>query len=379
MDFVLPPLTAADSMLLSGVVLYPDGRPAPLAEVGFGRDIIRAGMDGSFAFEDVLARDSLDTPLSAWLPGFQPARLERVGSRFAEDPGAAARLVLQFPGEAQTLQGTVLTASGQPAAGIHLNALSPTALDVSFLPLEARVGNRGREVVTDANGHFELPGLMSRSYRLRLWRPERMPLGVTEALQPGPTEHIIRLEAPRRQLRGRVRSPEGEPVAGAMVAIAFETYANGGGGSLWETSSPVRTDGEGRFTLDEAPASVGFVGVQSADGERSLHPVAGLSADGELDLVFRPERRMLEVRPQPELRATSFRVLDAGGRALEVEVHAGNRIEGRREVAATAPGTFPVCVLPLGAAAISFSSSEGEICRQEIPDSGSERVLMRGW
>lgn len=58
----------------------------------------------------------------------------------SDDPTAGRSVTLQFTAETRTLRGVVLGPNGAPLAGANVNVFDPTLLDITFTPLEGRLG-----------------------------------------------------------------------------------------------------------------------------------------------------------------------------------------------------------------------------------------------
>lgn len=121
----------------------------------------------------------------------------------------------------QSIRGVVVDASGKPAS--HVN------LDASLKPDPSQP--RGHQTTnvwgpeTDAQGRFELAGLLPGTYELSLntWRkPRATPAKPTLVEVPkGKDVTGLRIELPPSgELQGSVRDPKGQPIASAKVNVS---------------------------------------------------------------------------------------------------------------------------------------------------------------
>lgn len=322
-----------------GLVLRPDGMPAGGCRVALGRESQEADAEGRFAFEEVLVGEA--DALTAWALGYEPARVLRLPDAMRENRVVASSLVLRLGPKTRELRGQVVDARGLGIGAARIALEDPAQLAFSFTPLEARVGGRGRDVECDEEGRFTLAGLSARSYRLRAWTRDGLPLFAGRRV--GANAQDVRLVAEALEPRtGIVRDADGRPVAGLALAIEFRTFANASGtGSMSETSELTRSDAQGRFRFERMPRLAGALLMQIEDGVRVRFPIAGLPRTGKLELRYAPKEalRFVQILPHASAEAVGARVLDAKGAVVEVEVHAGHRTMRARELDLREAGT----------------------------------------
>lgn len=208
-----------------------------------------------------------------------------------------------------SVSGRPLTSSSQslpvspPIRGVVLDSSGKPRANVQVLPLPYG----GKPVVTDAAGHFEMPGPDQRREIFRLIArdeehnlaasldlPEKITGTVTITLQPGVT------------LKGRVLDHDGHPIKGAAVQpeissiTAGPTKVAGFGLSAFQPS-----DGEGRFEIKALPiqqeynvgvSAKGYgpkraeAGLMTEAGERKLKDIVLLTADWSVSGIVRDDR-----------------------------------------------------------------------------------------
>jgi protocatechuate 3,4-dioxygenase beta subunit len=135
----------------------------------------------------------------------------------------------------QSIRGEVVLADGKPAPKMHLSAsLKP---DPSQPRAHQTANVWGPE--TDAQGRFELAGLLPGTYELSVdsWgRPQATPAKPTIVEVPkGKDATGVRIELPATgEVRGSVRDQKGNPIGGAKIGASdgvhwqFETAADDG-------------------------------------------------------------------------------------------------------------------------------------------------------
>lgn len=219
---VPPPLT-----VVTGVVIDPQGNPAPFAQVSSASEPfeIRAVADQDGKFQ--LASDS--GPVLATHEQFGPSEPS------APRPGGSWQLRL---GPGGRLEGRVLDGQGRPVAGARVDI-------VGFRPAAgAPAGHRPvPSVVSDAAGAFAFSPLAPGTYDLRAIADGRVP-GTANAIAlsaNGRADADIHLPA-GALVRGRVTSKvDGKPIAGAQVVAGDPSSAAPGAAAV--------TDAEGRFEV----------------------------------------------------------------------------------------------------------------------------------
>jgi hypothetical protein len=254
------------STALAGRVFRHDGKPADGAYVAAGDAAARCDANGAFALAGEAAQHA--TRLQAVLPGAQPGELDLTG--LASEARQALEIVLGPP--ALALAGRVRDSEGRPVEGAFVWTPDgerfgnvPTEVgDITFMltfDLEGVIAGAGannqaggRRARTDAQGHFELTGLVARRYALYAQHPRTFELVGPLTVSAGADSAELAFAGEERQrVAGRVVTYSGEPVAGADVAV-LRTRAGERGASGPYPGSDVpslTTDSEGRFAFDE--------------------------------------------------------------------------------------------------------------------------------
>ena len=165
-------------------------------------------------------------------PGFSPAQRRDLVPALRAGAASSEPLVLRFTERTRTLRGVVLGEGGAPLGGVSVNVVDPTLLDVTFTPLEGRLGGWERGAIADEGGRFELGGLAGRGYRLRVWRPGTGFVFVTELIAP--KEQDVTVLVPRsafhREVRGRVVTEGGAGPCSVLVALTYPIHVTRSGG-----------------------------------------------------------------------------------------------------------------------------------------------------
>jgi Carboxypeptidase regulatory-like domain len=173
-------------------------------------------------------------------PGVEPDRRERVSEFRAEQdrslwrpdagPGPAEKRAEPEEATTRTVSGTVVLAGGNPLEGITVEALvkgEPTAT-----------------TRTDAEGRFELRGMVGRRIRIRI--SGETPDGVliqssTRTYARWGARDVEITAKPGAAIEGRVFGPDG------LALPDVEVFRGATRGNFWASGAPVRTDEEGRF------------------------------------------------------------------------------------------------------------------------------------
>lgn len=308
-----------------GTVRRADGSAAGGASVRLGQQATQARADGSFRLGCGSPFD--ETPLVAWLPGLQPAVLERFGERAraatdassAQDALGPIELVLGPP--ALALAGRLLDARGEPLAGWEVSLAEGTPLDAFRMPpelLEAQIARTPLPVLSDSEGAFRIAGLLARRYVVHAWERASLLSLRSEPVEAGRQDLELRLgpDAVRERLAGTVVSLGGLPLAGASVRVQMVVHqADFGSSSI--SGDAVRCDESGRFELRDVPREELIVSVGGPD----LIPQAFAIAAHEPDdgHVLRVAARChFRVAPADGEPWASFALEDADGHELQI-------------------------------------------------------------
>jgi hypothetical protein len=303
------------------------GAPAAGAWVTLGAKSAVTAADGTFALSRDGAQDAL--VITALLRGHRPARLAVEPDPATGAPAWPDWIELRLGAPPLSLAGRVVDERGEPRAGVQVWIDDPTPFgtvgddemrgQVEFLlAAEARpTGDPGdaywHNVTTDADGRFELGGLLDRNYRLRLLDAARQETLVTGPQRAG--DAGLRVAFPREPLgalRGRVVARDGAPLEGVALRLQCATF-----GGVWTQGASQRTGAAGRFAFEgvgNAALSLSIRGEGIVPEWRFLHDDA---RDHEHELLV--ERLChLKVELADPGRADGFRALTAGGQALNL-------------------------------------------------------------
>lgn len=355
---------------LRGRVLGADGAPVAGADVACGEAAAETDAHGEFALARAEVGDEL--MLAVVKRGQQPVRVER-------DP-AEDYVIVRLAGPALTLSGRVRFDDGEPVPGARVWVSDPTWFgNAAELGMDATCEGLTESTMTredvaslwsgnddadertqrfrspslpmwsfvraDAEGRFTLGGLAARDYTVRAMDERTLQLVTAGPFTAGSTG--LALELPRAALwprvAGRVLDTDGNPVAGASLAISTTglavdrgTYTTYRGESRGEEAV---TDAGGRFELADVP----FSATIAVTGDHIERTEFGSVRRGGLEQAISgaPEAVTIVVRHRFHLRidasatpglADSAVVLDAEGRTLWCDRIEGASTYGRQEI-----------------------------------------------
>lgn len=173
-----------------------------------------------------------------------------------------------------SIEGRVLTATGDPAPNVWVNAESQSAKDGAS-PLAGALSGARRRVLTDLEGRFNLAGLATdQRYTLRAVDP----YGAAVVRHEVATGHDVQLRLlATGSIAGVAIDTAGHPVT--EFTLRATNPATGSG------MTRTVLDGGGRFSISElAPGSIGL----------SVENSAGDTGEVELDLA--PGAQLTDVR-----------------------------------------------------------------------------------
>ena len=359
----------SDKPALRGIVLHADGSPAAGAGVYLGQDLTQSGDDGRFELLLSCCHDG--KPLVALLRGVQPAMIADFGK--SKTP-AQENIVLQLGAPTLAIRGRVVDAKSKPIARAHVQLFDGTAF--SNMQCYAEDANEGRSrvgVLTNAGGEFELGGLSERAYRILAWWDDSNVV-ISDPIPAGSTDVVLSFDASRNhaELRGRVVSRTGEPLAKVRVNAKVDSFRSKGWSSQ-HVFGAVTTDAAGEFTLLNVPREfaklgVSGMGIDTQSFELPADPAA------ELTLVAALRVRVeLEVADE---RVDRVHFLDAQGATVTVDVRRPGVISASDRVARE-KGSFPEFDL-LDSAVTAVLSAEGrELARAEIRLERTPKLRLR--
>ena len=367
-DLVCRPADASSIHDLRGIVLMPDGRRAAGAFVAAAQASTRANEDGEFRLERVALEET--SAIAAWMPGYAAVEEVRLLAALRSGRSMAQAIVLRLPGPARSLRGQIVDERGIGVAHAWIAIDDPALLADSFTPIESRVGEQDRALLSTAEGRFEIRGLGQRSYRLRIWSKDGVPLLVSADIPPTAQDVRLVIEDVGTRL-GRVVDVEGKGLAKARLALEFRTFANrSGAGTIEETALLTTCDDSGDFIIVGCPKRLGVLIVEAADGSRSRHPLAGLPTNGPLRLLH-VSRRFVQVLVDAELRGDVLEVVDAEGLPVDVRLHQDNTVRQASRMKQASTGEAWI-ELPPSSQAVQVLSAEGEVSARASlsPDGG---------
>jgi RNA polymerase sigma-70 factor (ECF subfamily) len=353
---------------LDGVVVDPAGAPVAGALVTMGVTSVVSDADGRFGL--LLRRAGWPTAIVAAKAGYLPGRLEiprSGGTRPADWP---SRVELRLGPKPLSTRGRVVDADGKGIAGAIVWATDPTRLGiVGIVPVQLEYLLAGGDVppqafrqqprfaddptkdwmfvdhatnavepsacwyfaTADAQGDFELPGLLPREYTLRALDVQS---GVTGDALPTPAGAWVEIRIARAhvwpELRGRVASLRGEPMPGCRVrlhVLAFGTDERVPGGRF---QGMALREGGGATTGDDGA----FV-LRDVGSEHAFLTISGdaiLPRDRQCKDIADPRRVVIEVEARCHVEvaltdpgeADQVAARDAAGNGVDLAVLRAN-------------------------------------------------------
>lgn len=201
---------------------------------------------------------------------------------------------------AQAIRGKVVDDKGEPIEGANVSASMKAGKD----PRARRSNSWGGR--TEADGIFEVEGLLPGEYELSLWHPDKprpdKPTEVT--LADGTDLDDVVLELPSGgHVTGVVRDEKGEPVGGVSVNVR---------GPRWGGNA--KTNDEGRFRLDDVAVGEYRIVAQRGWSEQMRAP--GATDDdtaGERIEIRADETTEIDLVVESQGGVITGRVLDEDG------------------------------------------------------------------
>lgn len=333
--------------VLRGVVVDEVGVGVPDAAVTY--DLLKTRTDAAGRF--YLDLTGLE-PLSSWL-GEEGARHDLTAVRAGYLPAVLRpdldergrpvwpeSVVLRPVRRALWIAGRVVDPTGEPLEGYVVYLPEAHLLDDHTIEGEI-AGDREEffhKTVTDAQGRFELEGLLERWYDVAALDPRTLCGGRLDRIEAGSDGVEIRVdtEAMYRRVEGRVVDRNGLPIEGARVEPYVSTQTARGAQGVWTISSKreaVTTDADGAFVLEDVPREGVELSVEHPDvmhqaDFRIARPAGAATGDDDvlegLDLVVRLRLSFQVVLEDPG-EADGVRVLDERGEDLWLYVQTAER------------------------------------------------------
>lgn len=304
-----------------GQVVDAFGGPVDGAFVVLGATSTTTDERGLFDLDSTKARSSKH--LRAIALGAQPAEIA-----WPLDPPSDF-VTLRLGPPPLTITGTVRRADGSPVAEALLDLADGTVFGFgpengAILLDEELAGENLRDKRTDEQGGFELRGLASRPYVLRILDAKTGENFTTAPIAAGSKNVSIVLPEGLLipEVHGRVVDHSGKGVASVRVIVSVQSRERSYLDSQFTSSEgpgqSVLTDARGEFALKDVPRT-GVMLVVSGD-DIVTH---GLELSKELDeeiVIVVDRRRYLRVELGAADTATHFSAVDAEGKVLDIRV-----------------------------------------------------------
>ncbi len=316
------------------------GMELMLARAQLTRAVAEIGDDGTFEIAGVPPGDwKLVADASDGSHGELEIEVNEAGPRDAVVTLAARSKV----------EGHVLDDAGEPVAGLTVS-LEDTATPVrrGRRPGSVRIGGSG---VTAADGSFAVWGVDPGEYSVVVRDPADQPVTVLGKPDPALTVEAVagrdvadlqlRVTLPRGRIAGRVRGPDGEPMADAFVTARAQTDSKSFFGRRATTTI---TDAEGGFELDGLATDSYDLFARGADAN-TRGSAQGVRPDGE--------RLELELETLAEIRGV---VTHNGAPVTQFTLDAGL---GAKHVIISPDGSFVLPRMEPGTRTVRASTDTG--------------------
>ncbi len=389
--------------IVRGVVLEPNGRPAEGALVSHGASIETTGPDGRFEFDFALAiggDEMVPNEQGGWGPmkdfsklhaikaGFAPAREELPDRKTLRERGEPLELTLVLGAKPLTIRGRVVDERGRAIGGAPVWIQDGTPFghflqkegDV-MMTQDTTVENAFREklhtpeVIADAEGRFEIDGVLDREYVLIAVESNTMRFGRRDRARAGDAtvEIVIPDDPSAQRVAGRVISHGGKPIAGVHIRLGRKSDPDAP--TSWRLSRV--SDEQGRFDFGEvSTAGLHFQMTSKQIAFVFDYEVPQDSKFGELELPVSLQCHLqVDLGTRQDL-ADHFAVLDDKGQELTMLCWRGSMAlveqrpliqEGRSEVMA---------VEEIGREVV-FYKAEAEVARMALSLKPGELTTVR--
>lgn len=349
---------------LSGSVRNATREPIAGARVAIGLACATTDDEGQFTLD--LARAASAEELRAVAAGYAPALIPRPFEPRDGDLGWPKFIDVVLPAEALTLRGRVVDHEERPVANVRISLADPSHFGtIGMMPASTEALAAGAPVPpqavasiaqlpeddgdnfydmfqsvgpstafwhwveTDGDGRFELPGLATRAYRVKVLDPKTLLSFVSDRLSALDGEATIRLPRPRvwESVAGRVVSRFGDPLRDVTLTPVHEAYGVRsriwGGNvyvSLRDRTEAVRTDEHGRFELAHIPREGVHLDLNGAGIVPLEYALDDVKEPRALEIVVDVRCQVEVVLEEPFDRADSVAVVDKDGRGLDAFV-----------------------------------------------------------
>jgi RNA polymerase sigma-70 factor (ECF subfamily) len=285
-DPVVLTLTAApQTTVVHGLVLGPDSRPVPQAQVWQCREHVTPTCE-PIAVSDADGRFTVTvapfTTLGAWCPGFSPVAMtfDHRNWRWERE------VVLRFSELGASLTGRVLDAAGEARPGVLVEVGHSTDKEVLLAPAEPQVVARPCQTMTDVDGRFRFDSLVPGETVVRARATQHGVAQLALGLRPGADTQCELILPAEVVLTGCVRDANGEPVPLAWVKV-------GARNAFGHCST--MTDAEGRYRLAGITPGRATVEVSDLKGSYACHDLECAAGDQPTwDAVVSPDNLTIQ-------------------------------------------------------------------------------------
>lgn len=385
---------------LEGIVLDPHGAGVEGARVSAGTEIVTSDADGRFRLSWSLesAGDYEQDEEGTWRPERDTSILRAVHAGFLPAEARIADLppgelvVLSLGGPPLSIRGRVVDEAGAPRPGVLVWPGKLTALGQrsqseggaravwnEWIEDSLRADPRRPGALTDADGRFELDGLLPRVYDLRAHDPATATEGGPWSAMPGEAEleFVLATEPGTRRVAGRIVTLAGTPLAGVSILPQRQRTFNDGSQPprMPDVELGLETDADGRFAF---PALATRGTLLELQHEALFFAHVRLEGRDDLDdmEIVQPVLCELQIElADPDL-ADRIVVLDEKGAELQLIVSFG-AFTSMAEWAEIEAGKTAVLRVQETARTLVLRRSDQEVLRRPVQLTPGSRTELR--
>lgn len=392
-------------VVVRGIVLDAKSAPVEDAYVVLGNRTVQSAKDGRFEIDvresvsktfthqdeyDSWVREDDTSRIVALKYGHLPAQLDLPSFEVLRQRAEPELFRLHLGEAPPSIRGIVQDDEGRPIEDVVIEPLgesrfgriaqhSGTATASYLVTLEKmlRGGVGASDVVSDAQGHFELIGLLDKDYRLFALHRKTLRFTETGPIAAGTTGVVITItsEEKCRRVAGRVMSKAGTPVEGAIVVPIRKRDPK----SLPTHGEQTATDAQGHFEFPHLAAGGADFGLQVTSETMFLVFWREIGPDEKLDdLVITVSRRchvQIDLSDRPSL-ADHFAAFDAKGARVKIMAFMGVAIFFPDEVGISDGRSDPVAVEE-DTRTLVFYKDKAEVLRLPVDLKPGELKIVR--
>ena len=319
----------SDESVVEGIVIDERGFPVEGALVKLAESSDETDVAGRFRLEFGWVVGS--TPLCAAMKGRLPALIPNFGDVIEAHGRRVPPQELVLGGAPLAIAGRVFDANGSPLEGWFVSVADETELSQRRFPLETAEGlarSDSKGVRSEEDGSFRIEGLLQREYTVQAYDRDTLVL-ITAAATAGRDDVELRVasDAVGAEVRGRLLTRRGVPIAGADVRLSLDTLKTDYG-SQFTQGACVLSDESGRFVLSNVPREHVYLRITGDAIIPTSHELPAQQTTRELTIVVF-QRCHFRIEPaDPARPADRVMFLTDDGQSLGVSHFTANSMSG---------------------------------------------------